>query len=423
MLLGRVIEHLMRQRWTAARQSVERHSAPSRPLWVIALLCAGCAAMDEETTIATPYISSPTPLRIVSANDGDALTSVWGPQRRLPDSVTVIDLSPDAPPVTRTVSGTVPNSFSGAPISAIVSDGRYAFIANHPFGLRDNQGDIKSQVSVVDLDAADLPVIATFDLPHHAWQVMAHPDAVRVIAISDHQFHLFEVDAGQPKLIAESEPFGLYFTSFAISPDGRSILATAAERLDYSTPVELHLFSLEGATIRHETRIGIDPELGQIDQPFAPRFSPDGARALVLNGLGLAAQPPLDAILSIDMTATPPSVTEVIPDVAQGLESAAFHPSGRFAVVTCLDGPYIGHLAVIDMTSPSMRLLYYLPLEFSPQGIEFSPDGSMLFVQSTTANHISVYDVEEMHLRRRPYVLRTGEGPATMALSLRDARQ
>lgn len=421
MILRRVIAHSIRRQWTAAGQFAERYSAHAKPIGIIAMLCAGCAGMDEKAAIAPPYITSPTALRIVSANDGDALTSVSGTQRRLPDSVTVIDLSPDAPPVTRTVSGTVPNSYSGAPISAIVADGRYAFIPNHPFGLRDNPGAIKSQVSVVNLDAADLPVIATFDLPHHAWQVMAHPDGVRVIAASDHRFHIFKVDAGLPKLIAESGPFGGYLISFAISPDGRSILATAAERLDYSTPVELHLFMLEGDAIRHATRIGIDPELGEIDQPFAPRFSPDGARALVLNGLGIAAQPPLDAILSIDMTANPPSVTEAIPDVAQGLESLAFHPSGRFAVVTCIDGPYIGHLAVIDLTAPSMRLLYYLPIEYVPQGIEFSPDGSMLFVQSTTAGHISVYDVEELHLRRRPYVLRTGEGPATMALSPRGA--
>jgi len=55
----------------------------------------------------------------------------------------------------------------------------------------------------------------------------------------------------------------------------------------------------------------------------------------------------------------------------------------------------------------------------STQGIEFSPDGSMLFVQATTAHHIDVYGVEGMKLVRGPYVLRTGEGPASMAQSPR----
>jgi len=47
----------------------------------------------------------------------------------------------------------------------------------------------------------------------------------------------------------------------------------------------------------------------------------------------------------------------------------------------------------------------------------FSPDGSLLFVQATTANHINMYDVDSMKLVKKPYVLRTGEGPASIALS------
>jgi len=421
MLLRRVIEHVKAQNWTVGYSAGGNNVAP-KLCSALALIVAGCTEMNSDVTADPPYITSPAPLRIVSANDGDALNSMWGADKSLPDSVTVIDLSPDAPPVTRTASGTVPNSYGGAPISAIVSDGRYAFIPNHPFGLNNDDGITGSQISVVDLTAPDLAVIATFPLPNHAWQVMAHPDDERIIAISDHRFHIFRMESGQPELISESEPFGLNFTSFAISPDGKSILATAAERLEYSTPVDLHLFTLEGDTVRHQTRIGIDPELGEIDQPFAPRFSPDGTRALVLNGLGISAKPPLDALLSVDMTSNPPRVTEMIPDVAQGLESLAFHPSGQFAVVTCIDGPYTGHLAVVDLTSPAMRILYYLPIEFVTQGIEFSPDGSMLFIQSTAASHISVYNVEEMNLVKNPYVLRTGEGPASMALSLRGVK-
>lgn len=386
----------------------------------IASLAGDGKANDKATEL--PFITSSSPLRIVSANDGDALKFVGRPNSRLPDSVTVIDLSADAPPVTRTVSGTVPNSYSGSPISAIVSGGRYAFIPSHDFGYKEDTGRTPSQVSVVDLDAPDLTVIAKFPLPAHPWQAMSHPDGKHVIVITDHQFHLFEIEAGKPRLVSESEPFPLHFISFAISPDGRSIIATAAVEavnLDFSTAIELHLFALDNDTINHVVRIGIDPEVGEIDQPFAPRFSPDGSRALVLNGLGISTKPPLDAVLSIDMTLDVPKVTELIPNVAQGLESLTFHPSGEFAVVTCIDGPFVGHLALVDLTTPSMRILYYLPMTFVPQGIEFSPDGSMLFVQSNTAHHIDVYDVEGMKLVRSPYVLRTGEGPASMALSSR----
>jgi WD40 repeat protein len=388
----------------------------------IALLCVACTAPEMGRESTNPYITSATPLRIVSVNDGDALASVWGGERKFPDSVTVIDLMPDAPPVTRTVQDAAPNTFAGAPYGAVISAGRYAFIANHPFGASVGAKDEPNQVAVVDLDADDLSIIQTFDLPYHAWQVMAHPDDRRVIAISDRQFHLFSMDDGEPTLISESDPFPRHFTSFAVSPDGRAIIATAAERLDYTTPVALHLFTLTENTITHVSEIGIAPDIGEIDQPFAPRFSPDGKRVLVLNGLGIVAKQPLDAVLSIDMTATPPEVTDAIPDLAQGLESVAFHPSGRFAVITCLDGPYIGHLAVIDLTSKSMRVLSYLPVDFSPQGVEFSPDGSMLFVQSTTAGHISVYEIDGFALIKSSYVLRTGAGPGSMALVKRGAK-
>ena len=377
------------------------------------LLCSACTPSN---TSDAPYITSSEPLRIISANDGGALFSAWGGTRQFPDSLTVIDLSPNAPPVTRTVESAAPNTFAGAPYTAVISSGRYAFIPNHPFGASNEEKDTPSQITVIDLETDTLSTIHTFDLPHHAWQAMAHPDDMRVIAISDHQFHVFGMEDGHPKLVSESEPFDLFFTSFAISPDRTSIIATAAERLDYTTSVELHLFELSGNSIRHVGEIGVAPDIGKIDQPFAPRFSPDGTRALALNGLGLAGNPPLDAVLGIDMTATPPIVTDIIPDFAQGLESLAFHPSGKFAVVTCLDGPYTGHLAVIDLASPTMTILYYITVDAFTQGIEFSPDGSMLFVQSTKSNHINVYAVDGYKLTKHPYVLRTGEGPGSMAL-------
>ena len=63
-----------------------------------------------------------------------------------------------------------------------------------------------------------------------------------------------------------------------------------------------------------------------------------------------------------------------------------------------------------------MTILYYITVDAFTQGIEFSPDGSMLFVQSTKSTHINVYAVDGYKLTIHPYVLRTGEGPGSMAL-------
>jgi DNA-binding beta-propeller fold protein YncE len=126
------------------------------------------------------------------------------------------------------------------------------------------------------------------------------------------------------------------------------------------------------------------------------------------------------------MSAEPPRVTEVIPQVGDGLESLAFHPSGKFAVVSCLENFSPGnaltsysHLAVVDLTTNAARLLYHLPVEAIPEGIEFTPDGSKLFVGLTEAHHIAVFDVEGFLLKRSPVVIRVGHGPAIMALGPR----
>jgi len=91
------------------------------------------------------------------------------------------------------------------------------------------------------------------------------------------------------------------------------------------------------------------------------------------------------------------------------------------AVVLCQDNDrfemtHTSHLAVSDLSTRPSRLLYYLPLEPVPEGIEFSPDGSKLFVSINLAHHIAVFDVSGFMLKRSPIVLHTGTGPASLAI-------
>ena len=110
-------------------------------------------------------------------------------------------------------------------------------------------------------------------------------------------------------------------------------------------------------------------------------------------------------------------------NVADGLESCAFHPNGRMAVVTCLGrdvagavGPAYSKLAVIDLKAKPMRLLSQIQIEAFPEGIEITPDGRKLFVGCTFANHIAVFEVDGFRWNRSPFVLQTGHGHASMAL-------
>lgn len=133
----------------------------------------------------------------------------------------------------------------------------------------------------------------------------------------------------------------------------------------------------------------------------------------------------LDDVLSIDMTLDTPAVTEVIAQLADGIESLAFAPKSHMAVIACLEDlpgsaqSTYSHLAVIDLTSKPARLLYHVDVEAFPEGIEFTPDGPQLLVQLTSANHIAVFDVDGFMLKRSPFVLRVGRGPSCMALGPR----
>ncbi len=129
-------------------------------------------------------------------------------------------------------------------------------------------------------------------------------------------------------------------------------------------------------------------------------------------------------MLIADLEREVPAITERVCQVADGLESLAFHPSGRFAVISCLekgaDVVATSHLAVIDLTTRPARLLSHIPIEPIPEGIEFTPDGSKLFVGATLANHIAVFDVDGFTLRRSPFVLPTGFAPAALAIWCED---
>ena len=245
------------------------------------------------------------------------------------------------------------------------------------------------------------------------------------------RFHIFRVVDEGIQRVAEIE-IPVTISSFDISPDGTLLLGTgtSGSGSDDASPSDLgggiFLFRIRGNQLEYLHEVKADEGI-VIDGPFSPRFDPRGRLVMVLNGLGLSAKGRLDDVLLVDMTLERPRVTAVIPGVADGLESVAFHPDGDMAVVSCLgyangipeDSTLVSHLAVIDLSTDPAMLLYYLPIEPIPEGIEFTPDGTQLFVGTTFANHIAVYEVDGRMLTRNPFVLRTGHGPSSLAVAAR----
>src|SRR5258708_9713455 len=103
--------------------------------WKFAMFACALASQDP----ATPWIKTRQRLTILSANDGQSHLRLNADMKLdrenvTPDSITVIHLGPDHPPIVKTVYGTVPNTISGSPYMAITRDGHYAVVTSNGDG-------------------------------------------------------------------------------------------------------------------------------------------------------------------------------------------------------------------------------------------------------------------------------------------------
>lgn len=383
-------------------------------LWVLPLTLLTLAATTaQEQTV--PYLRTKQRLTILSANDGLTHLKLNPDGKVTADSITVIHLGPDHPPIVKTVYGTVPNTIAGPPYMAMTGDGRYGFVTSRKIKQEPDAPEI---ISVIDLASADLKVVQTVKLPDPRMAVM-HPDGKRLLIPYDTGIRVFEMKGDQLVLVKDN-PTDFRLLGIDISPRGDRVVGNGIKK---GGKLAAHLLSYKDGTIAYQAEVKIKPGMPDWDGPFACRFTHDGQRVIIPNGWHNGSRGGLAPVFIADVAQE--TVTDVIPQVADGIEGVAVHPSGKFAVLSCLeDSPRLvhqaySHLAVIDLSAKPARLLYHLDVESLPEGMEFSPDGSQLFVGLTYAHRIAVYDVDGFKLTRSPYVLRVGHGPCAMAIGRR----
>lgn len=379
------------------------------------LLLIAASASAASKGSAVPGIRSKQRLTILSVNDAGPRTAKPGEEikKQIPDSITVIHLGPDHPPIVQTVFGTVPSTISGPPYMAMSGDGHYGFVSSRSADAQDAASNV---LSVIDLATPDLKVLQTIQIPN-ANMTLMHPNGRQLLVPYETGLKVFEMRGASLELLKDN-PTTFYLSSgIAMNPKGDRLVATGFKAK--GTVRAAHIFSYREGTVEYMDEVKIEKGLPSWDGPFASRFTPDGRRIVIPNGWAGGNKGKLDAVFVAEMTLTPPTATEAVAQVCDGIEGVAVHPGGKFAVVSCLEGGPYSHLAVIDISSKPIRLMYHVEVENVPEGMEFAPDGTQLFVGLTAANRIAVYGVDGFALKRSPYVIRVGHKPCAMAIGPR----
>ena len=426
------------------------------PAVVLLVLCCAFNLMAQDR----PYLTTQSPLTLLSANDGeinqlfqltDNQTTDW--ELKTKDSFTVIHLGPDHPPIIKTVYDTAPATIKGTPTMALSKDGRYGLIVNHGFrmktdlkiklppGPRTNAdltpamlrgktltAQYANVISLIDLGDPAFPVIHRVLLDDCPVHVLRHPDGERFIVGASEHFYVFRIVAAKLVEVSRSpQRFGI--PCFWIHPKGNRLIATqhlpsvpvtAGGVLPFTETSTVQWYSIQRKSIQHLSEVkvqqGLDTKL--LPASLILRISPDGRIALICQRAGTSGKDFCDVLIA-DLTRDRPVINEVVKQVADGVESFAFHPNGKMAVATGL-GTDHNCIAVLDIASKPVRLLYTLDAKGIGQGIEFTPEGDKLFVGSALAGRIEVFDVVgDYELRKNARFLNVGFGHSSLSIGPR----
>ena len=250
---------------------------------------------------------------------------------------------------------------------------------------------LSDMIQVVDLYDSNHRVVDRVLVDDKPIHILSHPDKKRFIAVCLEHFITYTLK--NEKLIElERSKISYGLGCFWIHPNGKNILAARSPRVP-GKPAIPEWYEIKDNKVIHINDIQIESGLDTeyLDSGVILRISPDGKRGFICqrtiyNGLDLCD------VLIADLTLDRPKITQVIKQVGDGLESFAFHPNGKMAVVTCL-AHQKNALAVLDIESDPPRLLYHIDASGGSQGIEFTPEGDKLFHGSPAHGRIEVYDV------------------------------
>ena len=356
----------------------------------------------------------------ISSNDAhtvlDAAANQVAPAEVKPDTVSVIDMAANPPRVTATLEA--PGSVVGPPMAvAIAPDESFAIVTGAtkaqpgaPFGIAPDD-----TVTVIDLRASPPAVVQTLRAGAGATTVRITPDGAMALVVNRTAGTLSLFTIKDRRLTTAGtvpiEPKSMP-SGLVLLPDGKTAL------LSRYADHQVSVLRIDGTNVTIDKR-----PLTTGLAPYTMDITPDGRWAAVSNmGRG---DGDVDSVSLIDLSQDPFRVVQTL-DVGRSPEGLRFSPDGTILAVGAQNGttkvpgsPLYnaqGRLILLALREGKMRQVAEAPIGGWNQGIAFSRDGRTLLVQDMLQRSIGVFGWDGTALTAKGR-LDVGSGPASIMTS------
>jgi len=334
------------------------------------------------------------------------------------DEVVIVDIKNRQSP---TIVATLPlmNTVIGPPTNlAIVPDESLALVANS-LNYQPEGSGFKStpdnRIYVIDLKGVPPKLIATVEVGKQpsGMAISRRGDLALVANRADNSISVLTIKGQDVKLV-DTISLGDTVSSVAITPQGDHALVTkhAANKVAW--------LDIDGQKVSYgktDLSVGV--------WPYNVQITADGRFGLTANqGNGGTPDGGAGSVSVIDLKANPPRLVDYV-GVGPTPEGLTVSPIGPLAIALALNGSgaapkgawFATSNSILDVLSTAggaVRKVGAVRAGRLAEGVAFSPDGGYLYVADFIDSDLRVYRVENSEVRETGEVLRLPGHPASM---------
>jgi DNA-binding beta-propeller fold protein YncE len=334
------------------------------------------------------------------------------------DEVVIVDIKNRQSP---TIVATLPlmNTVIGPPTNlAIVPDESLALVANSLNYQPEGSGfkfTPDNRIYVIDLKGVPPKLIATVEVGKQpsGMAISRRGDLALVANRADNSISVLTIK-GQDVKLADTISLGDTVSSVAITPQGDHALVTkhAANKVAW--------LDIDGQKVSYgktDLSVGV--------WPYNVQITADGRFGLTANqGNGGMPDGGAGSVSVIDLKANPPRLVDYV-GVGPTPEGLTVSPIGSLAIALALNGSaaapkgawFATSNSILDVLSTArgdVRKVGAVRAGRLAEGVAFSPDGGYLYVADFIDSDLRVYRVENSEVRETGEVLRLPGHPASM---------